>query len=317
MFLNELTLVNFKNYQEAKLSFDEKITCFVGNNGVGKTNILDAIYYLSFCKSYFNVIDSQNINHSKDFFVIQGAYNRNSKKDQVYCGVKKGQRKKFKLNDNEYSKLSEHIGLFPLVIISPADYDLISLGSDERRKYIDSVISQFDKLYLDNLINYNKAVTQRNILLKKFAETNSFDKASIEIWDEQLIALGTKIHDKRKRFLEDFLPVFNHYYQFISGGKEETSIVYDSDLNIQPFEDALTKAIEKDKALRYTSVGVHKDDLIFKIGDYPVKKFGSQGQQKSFIIALKLAQFEYTKDLKGFNPILLLMTFSINWMIPV
>lgn len=305
MFLKELSIVNFKNYREAKLSFDEKITCFVGNNGVGKTNILDAIYYLSFCKSYFNVIDSQNINHEEDFFVIQGVYNKSEKRDAVYCAVKRGQKKKFKLNDNEYSKLSDHIGLFPLVIISPADYDLISLGSDERRKYIDSVISQFDKLYLDDLINYNKAVSQRNILLKKFAETNTFDKTSLEIWDDQLVFIGNKIYDKRKRFLEDFLPVFNYYYQFISGGKEQTSIFYESDLNSESFEDALLKSIEKDKILRYTTKGVHKDDLVFKIGDFPVKKFGSQGQQKSFIIALKLAQFEYTKNLKGFNPILL------------
>ncbi len=305
MFLKSLSLVNFKNYPEATLDFDDKITCFVGNNGVGKTNLLDAIYYLSFCKSYFNVIDSQNIKHGSDFFVIQGTYQKNDKQDSIYCGVKKEQRKKFKLNGKEYSKLSEHIGLFPLVIISPADYNLISSGSEERRKYIDSVISQFDKVYLDNLINYNKALSQRNYLLKQFADSYTFDHASLEIWDEKLSLLGKKIFEKRKEFLKDFLPVFNHYYNFISEGKEETKIVYESRLHEKSLSALLKETLDKDRVLKYTSTGIHKDDLTFKIDNYPIKKFGSQGQQKSFIIALKLAQFEYTKKIKNFKPILL------------
>ena len=305
MYLKELSLINFKNYKESHLEFDDKITCFVGNNGVGKTNILDAIYYLSFCKSYFNIIDSQNINHRGDFFVIQGIYMRNEKQENVYCGVQKNQKKKFKFNNKEYTKLADHIGLFPLVIISPADYELIAAGSDERRKYIDSVISQFDKSYLEDLLSYNKALAQRNILLKKFSESGIFDAISLEIWNEQLVEYGQRIYNKRNVFLEDFLPVFNSYYTFISGDREYTSIEYDSQLKDNNFKGLLINSVERDRILKYTTTGIHKDDLIFKIGDYPIKKFGSQGQQKSFIIALKLAQFEYTKELKQYNPILL------------
>lgn len=307
MFLQTLKLVNFKNYEEAEFSFSSKINCFIGNNGAGKTNILDAIYYLSFCKSYFNSIDSQNILHEAPFFAIHGTYQKNNNGgDAVSCIQKRNQRKVFKLNDKEYERLSDHIGLYPLVMISPYDRDLINEGSEVRRKYIDSVISQFDKIYLDDLINYNKALQQRNILLKKFAEQNYFDNSSLEIWDNQLVKLGEKIHARRKDFLIEFTPLFQQYFEFISKGKEKVQIRYDSQLNDQPFSSLLSSSVEKDRITRYTNTGVHKDDLEMIIDNYPVKKFGSQGQQKSYVIAIKLAQFDYTKNIKGFKPVLLL-----------
>ena len=305
MYLQNLLVINFKNYIEVKLVFSEKINCFVGNNGAGKTNLLDAIHYLSFCKSYFNYIDNQNIQHDADFFVLQGSFSKSDSIDDVYCGLKRNQKKTFKINKKEYERLADHIGLFPLVIISPADYCLINEGSDIRRKYIDSVISQFDKVYLDNLINYNKAIAQRNTLLKDFYEKRYFDKTQLEIWDEQIVPLGESIYNKRKSFLDSFIPIFKQHYSFITNGKEDVAVEYESQLNEGGFEDLLKQALDKDKLIKYTTVGIHKDDFLYNIGDYPIKKFGSQGQQKSFIIALKLAQFDFTKNIKGYKPILL------------
>jgi DNA replication and repair protein RecF len=305
MYLQKLSLINFKNYTDEELDFCEKINCFVGNNGEGKTNLLDAIHYLSFCKSYFNPIDTQNILHGGEFFIVQGTVLKGESRDDIYCAQKQNERKQFKLNKKEYSRFSDHIGLYPLVMISPADNALISEGSEDRRKYIDSVISQFDKIYLDDLINYNKALLQRNTLLKYFAEKRRFDKNSLDVWNHQLINLGQKIYEKRLEFLDNFLPLFRKYFSFISGDKEIVDIEYQSQLKIAGLSELLSDALEKDRVLQYTTVGTHKDDLIFKIGSYPLKKFGSQGQQKSFIISLKLAQFEYTKNIKGFKPILL------------
>ncbi|MCF8228291.1 MAG: DNA replication/repair protein RecF [Bacteroidales bacterium] len=306
MYLNKLTLSNFKNYVQADLDFSEKINCFIGDNGAGKTNILDAIYYLSFCKSYFNPIDSQNIRHGEDFFAIHGNYIRNAdKKDNVSCIQKRNTRKQFRINKKEYERLADHIGLLPLVMISPYDRDLINEGSEARRKYIDGVISQFDRMYLDNLLNYNKALAQRNALLKKFAERDRFDQASVDIWDEQLAKYGQNIFEKRKSFLSDFIPIFQHYFQFISDGREKVAIHYDSQLHQEDLQNMLGSHLDRDRILKYTSVGIHKDDLDFRIENHPVKKFGSQGQQKSFVIAIKLAQFDFTRDIKGFKPILL------------
>lgn len=307
MFLKKLKLSNFKNYTEAEFGFSSKINCFIGNNGAGKTNILDAIYYLSFCKSYFNSVDTQNILHDSPFFAIHGDYNKNNNGgDTISCIQKRNHKKKFKLNDKEYDRLSDHIGFYPLVMISPYDRDLINEGSEVRRKFIDSVISQFDKLYLDDLINYNKVLQQRNILLKKFAEKNFFDNSSLEIWDAQLINLGKKIHNTRSAFLTEFKPLFQYYFNYISNGKEKVEILYDSQLTVDPFEKLLADSLDKDRITRYSNVGIHKDDLSLQIENYPVKKFGSQGQQKSYVVAMKLAQFEYTKNIKGFKPVLLL-----------
>ena len=307
MYLKKLSLNNFKNYIKTELNFSEKINCFIGDNGAGKTNILDAIYYLSFCKSYFNPIDSQNILHNADFFSIHGTYlkNGNSKKDVISCIQKRYQRKQFILNKKEYSRLSDHIGLFPLVMISPYDRDLINNGSEVRRKYIDGVISQFDKFYLYDLLNYNKSLFQRNALLKHFAENHFFDKSSLEIWDQNLIKIGNRIYEKRKDFLIKFSPIFQHYFEFITQGKETVSLTYESQLDNNSFEKLLADNLEKDRIVKYSTVGIHKDDLIFNIMNYPIKKFGSQGQQKSFVVAIKLAQFEYTKNIKGFKPVLL------------
>jgi len=306
MYLKKITLSNFKNCREADLQFSPKINCFVGNNGVGKTNLLDAIYYLSFCKSYFNSIDMQNILHDESFFAIHGVYEKNGGSDDLLsCIQKRGAKKQFKLNKKEYDRLADHIGHFPLVMISPYDRDLINDGSDVRRKYIDGVISQFDHLYLDDLLNYNKALTQRNALLKRFAETRSFDMASLDIWDEQLVTFGKRIYEKRESFLKEFAPIFQHYFEFISGGKEQVDIQYESQLQGSDFGALIKSAIDRDRLLKFTTVGIHKDDLLFNIDGYPIKKFGSQGQQKSFVIAIKLAQFDYTRNIKGFKPVLL------------
>jgi DNA replication and repair protein RecF len=307
MNLKTLKLHNFKNYKTAELSFSPKVNCFIGDNAAGKTNILDAIYYLSFCKSYFNAIDSQNINHAEDYFSILGKYQVNGDKtDTIQCVQKRNQKKSFKLNKKEYDRLADHIGLYPLVMISPYDRDLINEGSDVRRKFIDSVISQFDKFYLDDLINYNRVLGQRNALLKQFAEKRTFDREMTEILNTQLTRLANQIFPKRKEFLKNYIPIFNKYFRNVSGEKEEVSILYESQLENNEMEELLALSLGRDRAMRYTTAGIHKDDLIFQIEGYPVKKFGSQGQQKSFIIAIRLAQYEYIKNLKGYKPVMLL-----------
>lgn len=306
MYLARLSLNNFKNYSFAEWQFSEKINCMVGDNGAGKTNILDAIYYLSFCKSYFNSVDSQNIKHDEEYFALHGFYkNQEEREDQVSCIQKRQKKKQFRFNKKDYERLADHIGKIPLVMISPYDRDLINEGSEIRRKYIDGVISQFDKFYLNDLLDYNKALQHRNRLLKSFAENGHFDNLSLSVWDDKLISLGENIHEKRKIFLHDFNPLFDNYYRILSGGKESVSIEYLSQLDKWPFETLLKQSLAKDRMLRYTSSGIHKDDLALQIDQFPVKKFGSQGQQKSFVIAIKLAQFEYTRQKKGFKPILL------------
>ena len=306
MYLQKLTSSNFKNYNEADLTFSDKINCFVGDNGSGKTNILDAIYYLSFCKSYFNSVDTQNILHEADFFVVHGSYqNQENTDDKVSCVQKRNKKKKFSFNKENYKRLADHIGKIPLVMISPYDRDLINDGSEARRKYIDGVIAQFDKVYLNNLLDYNKVLLQRNTLLKSFSESGYFDETSLEIWNQKLVSLGKQLFKTRIAFLTEFNPLFNEYYQYLSGGNEQVEIVYESQLNLMPFTDLLKQALEKDRMLRYTTTGIHKDDLLFRMDGYPVKKYGSQGQQKSFVIAIKLAQFEYTRRIRNFKPILL------------
>jgi len=307
MYLQKLKVHDFKNYIQADFSFSDNINCFIGNNGVGKTNLLDAIHYLSFCKSYFSPVDTQNIRHNQEFFAILGAYvKKPDGEDLVQCIQGRNQRKRFLLNKKEYDRLSDHIGCFPLVMISPYDRDLINEGSEIRRRYMDSVISQFDKIYLDDLINYNKALVQRNSLLKLFAEKRTFDRLTLEIWDEQLIRLGESIHKKRKEFLLKIIPVFGKYFQLISGGSESVYIDYRTQLEEISFREKLEESLMTDKLVQYTTVGTHKDDLDFQMDGLPIKKFGSQGQQKSFVISLKLAQFDFTRQTKGFNPILLL-----------
>jgi len=306
MVLDHLSLVNYKNFESLSLAFDEKINCFVGANGIGKTNVLDAIYHLAFGKSYFNPIALQNIKHGEDFFVVDGKFTKNHKTEKIIVSLKKGQKKMIKRNAKAYEKFSEHIGFIPLVIISPADRDLILEGSITRRKFIDSVISQGDNMYLQDIINYAKVVSQRNALLKYFALNNTYNETTLEVYDQQLEDYGHRIYEKRADFLQTFIPIFKKRYETISEKKEDVNITYKSDLSEGQLSELLRKSRQKDKALQYTSTGIHKDDLIFTIKNYPVKKFGSQGQQKSFLIALKLAQFDFIKAQSDATPILLL-----------
>ena len=306
MFLRKISLINYKNISQREIEFSSHINCFVGENGIGKTNMLDAVYHLGMGKSYFNPIASQNIRHGEEFYVIDGIFDKNEKTEQIICSVKKGQKKIIKKNGKAYDKLSEHIGNYPMVIISPADRDLITEGSEVRRKFIDSVISQSDSLYLHNVINYNKVLAQRNSLLKYFAANHTFDKLTLSVYDEQLHSLGTEIYKKREIFIQIFSELFLEQYEIISGGKDSVGIQYQSQLSEDSLYNLLKSNIEKDKILQYTSQGIHKDDLVFEIDNYPIKKYGSQGQQKSFLIALKLAQFELLKKESGTTPILLL-----------
>lgn len=306
MHLNKITLVNFKNFESQSFDFESKINCFVGNNGVGKTNVLDAIYYLSFAKSYFNPVAVQNIRHQEEFFMIQGEYKIEEKIDTVVCSLKRGNKKVLKRNGKAYEKFSDHIGYLPLVIISPADRDLIIEGSDTRRKFIDNVISQSDKNYLTTILKYNKVLAQRNSLLKYFAANRTFDALNLKVYNEQLERYGTIIFEKRTSFLEAFIPIFKKRYESISNSKETVTIEYKSQLHKKNILELFDQNLERDRVLQYTSVGVHKDDLTFEIDGYPVKKFGSQGQQKSYLIALKLAQFDFIKSQVKVKPILLL-----------
>ena len=306
MVLKELSVVNFKNFKGIEVSLNPKINCFVGNNGQGKTTLLDAIYYLSFCKSFLNSIDTQNVNMEESFFVLQGEYEREEKIERVYCGLKKGQKKVFKRNKKEYEKLADHIGMFPLVIISPSDSNLITLGSDLRRKFLDGIISQFDHPYLETLLIYNKAITQRNALLKYFSRQRTFNQDQLDVWDDQVVKYGNVLYEKRKQLIEQLTPVFQRYYQQISGGKEQVELVYQSQLENGDFAGQLKQAYKEDSRRLFSTVGIHKDDLVFKLSGGQIKKFGSQGQQKSYLIALKLAQLEFLKSTVGINPILLL-----------
>lgn len=306
MYLKKISVINFKNIASQSFDFQEKINCFVGNNGVGKTNVLDAIYYLSYAKSYFNPIAVQNIRHGENFFVIEGDYELNNRSEKIVCSLKKGQKKLLKRNDTAYEKFSDHFGQFPLVIISPADRDLVLEGSEVRRKFIDGVIAQQNKSYLQDLISYNKILTQRNALLKYFAANRIFDADNLAIYNFQLAALGNRIFEVRKAFLKEFIPIFDAKYRLVSGEQEQVDLEYKSQLFDMDFDTLLEKSLDKDKILQYTTSGIHKDDLLFNIGIHPIKKFGSQGQQKSFLIALKLAQFDFIKNHTQIVPILLL-----------
>ena len=306
MRIDEISIVNFKNINEANTRFSPKLNCFIGKNGAGKTNILDAIYYLSFCKSFFNASDQLNINHNENYFMLNGTYDRNDSIENISCGLQKGQKKQFKRNAKVYKKLQEHIGLLPLVMISPSDTELILGGSDERRKFIDGVISQYDQNYLDDLLKYNRALLQRNNLLKQFASGRYFDHELLVVWNKQLIEYGVRIHEQRAAFVKKLIPVFQRYYSFISQGNEQVGLLHTSDLYDNDFENLLKEALPKDRIVQHTTVGIHKDDLLLLLGDHPIKKLGSQGQKKTYLVALKMAQFEFIKEISGLKPILLL-----------
>lgn len=305
MFLKQLSLLNYKNLAQNEFEFEAKLNCFVGKNGVGKTNILDAIYHLAYGKSYFNPLAIQNIKHGEEFFVIDALFEKNNKEEKIVCSLKKGQKKTIKRNGKAYEKLSEHIGLIPLVIISPSDTDLIVEGSETRRKFIDSVIATLDSNYLQLLIQYQKTLSQRNALLKYFALNQTFDADNLSIYNEQLSQSGQLIFEKRKQFLAAFVPIFKKHHATISGGNENIALHYESQLFEKDLLPLLEDTLLKDRMIHYTSAGIHKDDLVFEIDGFPIKKFGSQGQQKSFLIALKLAQFEFVKNQSKTLPILL------------
>ena len=306
MFLKELSLTNYKNFESLRFSFDTKIICFVGLNGVGKTNILDSIYHLSYTKSYLNPIPSQNIKHGETFFFISGKYMIHDKEENILVSLKKGDKKIIKRNNKLYKKFSDHIGKIPLVLISPDDRNLIIEGSETRRKFIDGIISQTDKEYLNNLIDYNKTLKQRNALLKMFYDNSENIRKTIDIYDRQLSSDAQKIYDKRREFLNEFIPIFKSRYKELSNDKENIEIKHSSDISpVQNLYKLLKNSLEKDLRFQYTTKGIHKDDLNLSLDNFPIKKYGSQGQQKTFLIAMKLAQFEYLSKLDS-KPILLL-----------
>lgn len=308
MQLNSLHLINFKNHLSGDLEFGKQVNCFLGDNGSGKTNILDALHYLCFCKSYFNPIDSQNISHGEAFMMIKGEFSNHENEEIISCGVKRGVKKVFKRNEKPYSRLLEHIGKFPAVIIAPDDSEIVRGGSDVRRKWMDGVISQFDRTYLEKLIDYKRAMAQRNILLKYFAENRLWDPSLIEPWDARIAPNAVYIARLRKEFIQNFLSVFLEVYCDICGGGEEVSLEYLSNVseNENDFLELLKTSQEDDRRMRRMMCGVHKDDLVFKIGGNSLKKFGSQGQQKTFLIAMKLAQLVFLEKTTGVKPILLL-----------
>ena len=306
MFLKELSLTNYKNFESLRFSFDTKIICFVGLNGVGKTNILDSIYHLSYTKSYLNPIPSQNIKHGETFFFISGKYMIHDKEENILVSLKKGDKKIIKRNNKLYKKFSDHIGKIPLVLISPDDRNLIIEGSETRRKFIDGIISQTDKEYLNNLIDYNKTLKQRNALLKMFYDNSENIRKTIDIYDRQLSSDAQKIYDKRREFLNEFIPIFKSRYKELSNDKENVEIKHSSDISPdQNLYKLLKDSLEKDLRFQYTTKGIHKDDLNLNLDNFPIKKYGSQGQQKTFLIAMKLAQFDYLSKLDS-KPILLL-----------
>lgn len=302
MYLSHLYLNNFKNYVEAELDFCPRINCFIGNNGSGKTNLLDVVHYLSFSKSYFGASDRENIRYGQDFFALNGRYSDADAEAEVNLVQRKGQRKILKFNQKEYERMADHVGKIPLIMISPQDQELIYGGSELRRKFLDSVISQFNRPYLENLIGYNKTLEQRNRLLKQ----DFIDAALLEVFDEQLCRYGNFIFSERGRFIERFVPVFRRYYALIAGSGEEAGLSYRSQLQERPFEQLLGEVAQKDRFLQYTSAGIHKDDLQLLLNGHPIRQCGSQGQQKSYLLALRLSQLHCIADMRHTCPILLL-----------
>lgn len=306
MIIQKLHLINFKNHPEKTFEFSPQINCFVGNNGVGKTNVVDALHYLSVAKSFLGNTDLNNIKSGEDFFTIEGEISDGEKQNIIKIQMPKEAKKIIKKNDKSYDRLADHIGFLPSVIISPYDSNLISDSGESRRRFLDAMISQTDADYLFNLIQYQKTVQQRNALLKNFAKNRYFDAENLEIYNEPLIKFGTRIFEKRQQFTDSIVPLIQNYYEIISNGNEKVSVNYHSDLQENSFENLLHHNSEKDRMLTYTSKGIHKDDLIFEMNGNSLKKIGSQGQQKSFLIALKLSQMNRIKELTGKTPVLLL-----------
>ena len=300
MQLNHLTILNYRNIREASLDFSDKLNCFIGLNGQGKTNLLDAIYLLSFTKSAFSTIDSQNITHGEEMAMVQGTYGE----ETISCGIKRGVKKTFRRGAKDYKRLIDHIGLIPLVMVCPQDNQLVEEGSDERRRFMDVVIAQQDKRYLEHLTTYNALLKQRNALLRQLAETNN-DSGLLEVFEAQMLEPAQYIYEARTAFVEAFVPVFEELYAAISDGKEQVRLHYVSQLQTRNLEEAFRNTRQRDLILGWTSQGIHKDELEMLISDgdetYPLKRVGSQGQQKTYLLAMKLAQAVYLG-----KPILLL-----------
>lgn len=306
MRLEKLRLINFKNYQEATLEFPAKVNCLLGLNGSGKTNLLDAIHYLSFTKSFLNSTDAHNIRHGADSFLLFGGFDFDGVKHELSCQIQPGHKKIFREDGQDYQKMSEHIGKYPVVLISPSDIDLVKEGSEARRKFFDTMISQIDHPYLLALVEYHHCLKQRNGLLRMFHERHSSDLDLIDSYDQRLVKTGKLIFQKRKEFIVEFLPVLNSAFNFLVDEKEEARLIYQSEFHEKDFLTALKESFSKDLVLQRTSVGIHRDDFEFGFAHGELKRLGSQGQQKSFLVALKLANVQVIKNHKGFNPILLL-----------
>lgn len=305
MILENISIINYKNIKGVNLDLSPKINCLIGHNGVGKTNFLDAIYYLSFCRSANNPIDSQIIMHDENFFMLEGNY-RTEQGDieNIYCGMKRGTKKHFKRNKKEYKRLSQHIGLVPLIYVSPSDSSLIEGGSEERRRLMDVVISQYDHSYIELLSNYSKALQQRNALLKMEEEP---DSSLLDIWEQEMARNGELLFQKRLAFVDELVPVFQQIYQQISGQREIVSLRYISHCQRGPLLDVIQRDRFKDRAVGYSLHGVHRDDLEMLIGDFQMKREGSQGQNKTFVLALKLAQFDFLRRTSSTTTPLLLL----------
>lgn len=306
MILKKLQVHQFKNYTDRTFRFSPKINCFVGKNGIGKTNVLEAIHYMALTKGFANSLDKHNIQFNKDYFILEAIVEHNNQEDKVSCIVNTGRKKKLKKNEADIPKIADYIGYLPLVMISPYDRDLITESADSRRKYIDSILSQVDKVYLNTLMAYNKTLQQRNTLLKYFAKNHCFDKSQLDVYNYQLKDYASYIFDKRKQYVEEITDRFKKQYALISNASEDVNITYKSQLLVAPLDVLLDQNLDKDRILQHTSTGIHRDDLIFTINDNPIKRFGSQGQQKSLLIALKLAQYDYLKQQSGVKPLLLL-----------
>ena len=303
MYIDKISILNYRNIAECELPFSPKINCFLGRNGMGKTNLLDAIYYLSFCKSHLNPIDTQIIKHDSEFFMLQGFYQRKGVEELISCAVKHRTKKQFKRNKKDYERLSDHIGFIPVVLISPSDLEIITEGSDGRRRFLDTVISQYDKPYLSALIRYNAALQNRNAMMKKDA---SLDELMLDIYEEQMAIEADYIYKKRFEFIAEFVPIFQEFYKQISDDTEHVELLYTSHSQQGDLRVLLHDCRQRDHLLGYTTRGSHKDDLTMLLGDYPMKRTGSQGQNKTYLVALKLAQFACLKRISEQTPILLL-----------
>ena len=302
MRLKRLSLLNFKNLSQTDIALSEGINCFVGDNGAGKTNVLDAIYYLSMSKSAFTMTDGQSVRHGEEFFFTEGTYSTDGGgQEQVVCSFSRRTGKVLKRNGKEYDRVADHVGLFPVVIVSPRDTDLITDAAEERRRYLNGFISQLDRVYLNSIMRYNAVLTERNRFLK-----GSSDEAMLQIYDMQLAEHGTRVYEARQKMVERMQPMVAEYYRTLSDDREQVEIEYRSELQDMPMQDILLRARERDIVNQFTTAGVHRDDLVFRIGGYPLRKYGSQGQQKSFLIALKLAQYRLLAEATGEKPILLL-----------